>query len=149
MNYLYLTGTPSPSSVFAVNTASLQKVSALVELPNFKVVPCFRTPGSQCTIPYEQLCEIHMFLHLVELVDASCNCFPIKVIHNNMVPGLLTPLCWGRKVTSAISGLLLRRLIVATEIPTSLRWSMKVASYSLARSNTHEISLTSRLRRSL
>ena len=100
-----LTGIPPPLSVFAVMTAFLQKVSALVEVPNLKVAPCFRTPGSQCKIPYDQLCEVHLFLTLVELVDALSNHFLIKVIHNNVAPGLLIFFLWGQKVTSTMGGL--------------------------------------------
>ena len=56
-------------------------------------------------IPCEQLCEVHMLLRLVTLVDAVSYCFLVKVVHNNAVPGLLVSFQWGQKVTFAMGGL--------------------------------------------
>ena len=55
--------------------------------------------------PYEQRCEVHVLLRLVELVVASAKRFLIKVVHSNTLAGLLIFFRWERKVTTTMSGL--------------------------------------------
>ena len=73
VNYLYLTGIPSSSLVFAIVTALLQKVSASIEWLCLKVVICSRTLGNHYAIPCKRLGEVHTLLCFAELVVAVAN----------------------------------------------------------------------------
>ena len=48
---------------------------------------------------YEQLCEVHIFFRHVELLHLLPDRFPIKVIHDNAVPGYPVPFRQGQKVS--------------------------------------------------